>query len=66
LKPGTARRSFKTATKTKTEVEVGDSIGKDQGKVVEIGKNAVVVEQGNSRVRMRLYPGVVREEKVSR
>ncbi len=52
--------------KTKTEVEVGDSLGKDQGKVVEIGKNAVVVEHGNTRTRMRLYPGMVREVSVPR
>ena len=52
--------------RTKTEVEIGDSLGEDGGTVVEIGKGVVVVERGNSRIRMRPYPGVVREEKVTR
>lgn len=52
--------------RTKTEVEIGDSLGEDGGTVVEIGKGAVVVEHGNSRVRMRPYPGVVREINLSR
>jgi hypothetical protein len=53
-----------TGDKRRTEVEVGDAIGKEGGVVVEIEKNAIVIEQGNTRVRMRPFPGLVREENV--
>jgi hypothetical protein len=51
----------------KVEIEVGDSIGKDRGVVVEIEKGAIVIEQDNSRARVPLHhTGVVREITVSR
>lgn len=60
------RAVVQNSDKTKIEVKVGDSLGKDSGTVVELEKNAVVVEHGNTRTRMRLYPGMVREVSVPR
>jgi hypothetical protein len=36
------------------EVEVGDSVGRERGKVVEMGKSYIIVETETSRIKMPL------------